>query len=94
MKKGKPNEVVELDRTDLATLLGCLASDLRNSGMAVRGVAYLRVDPDEQELADMDRLAASLERVAVILDAARERHCKTCQLLDVSEQVVFESRSP
>ncbi len=90
MKQEKQNEVVvELDRTDLATLLRCLASDLRNAGMAVRGTSYRRAEPDEQELSDMDRLAGSLERVAVILDASRERLCKACRLIDVSERILL-----
>ncbi len=86
MAKTKP---VEMDRTDLMTLLGCLASDLRNAGLAVRGVSYRRADPEELEMSDLDRLAGSLDRVAAVLDAARAHLCKTCQLVDVSEQVEF-----
>lgn len=82
-------EPVEMDRTDLMTLLGCLASDLRNAGLAVRGVSYRRADPEEQEMADLDRLAGSLDRVAAVLDASREQLCKTCQLVDVSERMGF-----
>ena len=78
---------VEMDRTDMTTLLGCLASDLRNAGLAVRGMSYRGPDPQDQEMADMDRLAGSLDRVASVLDAARGHLYKTCQLLEVSERV-------
>ena len=85
-------KTVEMDRTDLSTLLGCLASDLRNAGMAIRGGC--QPHPDEGERRDADRLAGSLERVAATLDVVRGHFCQTCQLLDVAEQVRVVRQHP
>ena len=91
------NTTVEIDRTDLVTLLGCLASDLRNTGLAIRGAGHEHSSAGEPDFADADRLAGSLDRVASVLDGVRERLCKDCQLLAISEQIQVEdprSRTP
>ncbi len=90
MTKRQP---VEIDRTDLSTLLGSLASDLRNAGLAVRGLGYGRSEPGEEECRDLERLAESLCRIASTLDGARSHLCRKCGLLDVSEQILLAEPS-
>lgn len=81
---------VEIDRTDLTTLLGCLASDLRNAGQAVRAITAEHASEGAQDLADADRLAGSLDRVGSTLDALRDHLCQTCQFIAISEQIRLE----
>ena len=82
MKKNAP---LEIEQMDLATLLGCLASDLRNTGLAVG-----ELGPDHGHTKDMDRLAGSLDRVATLLEAVGDHLCPACGLQMISEQIRFE----
>jgi len=88
MEKLKPT-TVELEQTDLGTLLGKLASLLRNDGLSLIGRASLEARPGDEEYRDLAELWASLERTADLLDAAKKRLCRDCALLDVSETVSF-----
>jgi len=78
---------VELARTDLGTLLGTLASRLRNDGLSLMGRAFMDSKPGEQDFRDADRLWASLEDTAALLDAVKTRLCRTCCMIDVVDQV-------
>ncbi len=79
--------VVGIDQYDLTTLLGCLASDLRNAGQAVRMLGTEAAGADGGNFGDADRLAGSLDRVASVLDGVKEHLCKTCRLMTVSEEI-------
>ena len=82
---------VEIDRTDLTTLLSSLAADLRNAGSAIRGMGYEVTEPGEQGFEDHDRLAASMDRVAAILGGIHGHLCPACGLQEIREQVQFGS---
>ena len=90
---GKP-EPVEIDRSDLITLLCSLAGDLRNAGSAIRAMGYEVAQPGEQGFEDHDRLAASLDRVAAVLGGIRGHLCPACGLQEVQEQVQFGNQKP
>ena len=86
MRKTKP---MEINRTDLTTLLGILASQLRNDGFALLGIASERYRPGDQESSDLDELKASLDRTAGLLEVAGEQLCGECRLMEVSERTTF-----
>ena len=89
MGKKKGNGVVGLAQVDLGTLLGCLGSDLRNAGQAVRMMGSELDGPEGQAFRDADRLAGSLDRISDMLDAAQGRLCRDCRLATVSELLAF-----
>jgi hypothetical protein len=80
---------IETDRTDVATFLGGLASRLRNDSLALIGLAWRDSHPGASDHEDLHGLAGSLERMAKVIEAVKDRLCQACQLLDVSEQVTF-----
>ena len=80
---------VDVTRTDLTTQLGILASQLRNDGFALLGVAGERCRPGEREHHDLDELKASLDRTADLLEAAGARLCGKCRLIEVSERITI-----
>ena len=82
-------EPMGIERTDLTTLLGVLASQLRIDGFAIIGLAAERFSPVEREYRDLEALSSSLDRTARMLDAARDRLCAGCQMIEVSEHVRF-----
>ncbi|MBI2192012.1 MAG: hypothetical protein HYU36_08515 [Planctomycetes bacterium] len=84
---------IETEQTDLATLLGELASRLRNDALALTGLAWRESRPGTAEHEDLHGLAGSLERTAKVLQAVMDRLCAECRLLDVSEHVTF-GKSP
>lgn len=85
----KNGERIETARTDLATLLGNLASRLRNDGLSLMGRAFMDSKPGDQDFRDAERLWASLEDAAAMLDAVKTQLCPRCRLLGVSEKVTF-----
>ncbi|GEM_PF-3417312 len=87
MAKYRMRGTVEIGLMDLSTLLGCLASDLRNTGLTVRALDQGRSRPGDEESRDLDRLGASLDRVAGILDTSRVGLCQVCRHMEISEQV-------
>ncbi len=90
MGRHKPIKAAEIFRTDMSTLLGCLASDLRNAGLAVRGLDCGRPEPGGEESRDLDRLVSSLDRVASTLEAVRDHLCPDWALRGVAEQIRFD----
>jgi len=92
MPKPKPT-TVELEQTDLGTLLGSLASRIRNDGLALMGRAYMDSNPGDQDFKDLDRLCTSLERTAALLDVVKKQLCRDCALQDVSEAVSFGKKT-
>lgn len=74
----------------MSTLLGCLASDLRNAALVVRALDPRRPDPGDEESRDLDRLGSSLDRVAATLEAVRDHLCPDCALRGVSERFRFD----
>ena len=80
---------IEMEQTDVATLLAGLASRLRNDGLALAGIACRDADPGAVEHRDLNGLAGSLERTAALLEAVKERLCEECRLRDVVERVTF-----
>jgi len=88
MLKPKPT-TVELEQTDLGTLLGKLASRLRNDGLALVGRASMEASPGDPEYRDLAELWNCLDHTATMLDAIKKRLCRNCALLDISETVSF-----
>jgi hypothetical protein len=81
---------VEMERTDVATFLGGLASRLRNDALALTGLAWRHSHPGNADQEDLHGLArSSLERTAALLEAVKDRLWQRCQLLDVAEQVTL-----
>ena len=85
----KNGERIETARTDLATLLGNLASRLRNDGLSLMGRAFMDSKPGDQDFRDAERLWASLEDTAALLDAVKTRLCRTCCLIEVVDEVAI-----
>ena len=92
MRKPKVT-TVELEQTDLSTLLGSLASRIRNDGLSLMGRVLMDHEPGDPDFRDADRLWASLERTATLLDAIKKHLCKDCALQDVSETVSFGKKA-
>ena len=88
MPKPKPT-TVEIEQTDLGTLLGKLASRLRNDGLALLGRASLEASPADESYRDLADLWSSLERTAGLLDIVKKHLCRDCAMLEVSETVSF-----
>lgn len=86
MRDGKQ---LETGSADLATLLGNLASRLRNDGLTLVGIASTQFSPGEQEHRDYNELATSLERTAALMEAAKDRLCQQCRLININEHVIF-----
>lgn len=84
---------IELERPDLGTLLGSLASRLRNYGLSLMGRAFMDSKPGDQDFKDADRLWASLEDTAAMLDAVKTRLCRTCRLIEVVDEVAIGKAS-
>ena len=82
-------ERIETARTDLATLLGNLASQLRNDGLALTGMATLESNPGEVKYRDLTELMGSLERTASLMEAVKDRLCQKCRMQGVAEHVTF-----
>lgn len=85
----KKRHAIETRTTDLATLLGQLASRLRQMGMSLVGIASMEFDPTDQEFQDYNELAASLERTALTLDTAKSHLCPHCRLISATEVLTF-----
>lgn len=79
----------ETECTDVATLLGGLASRLRNDALALSGLAWRESHPGAADHEDLHGLAGSRERTAKALEAVKDRLCFGCRLLDVAEHLTF-----
>lgn len=77
------------EQKDVATLLGGLACRLRNDGLALTGIACPDSTPGAVEHGDLHELSGSLDRVANLVEAVKERLCRKCRLLNVAELVPF-----
>jgi len=80
---------IETEQTDVASLLAGTASRLRNDGLALVGIACRNSAPGAVEHRDLHELAGSLDRIATLVEAVKERLCQKCRLLDVAEHVTF-----
>jgi len=89
---GRPTTTVDLDTADIATLLGAVASRLRNDGLALVGMAARSgCVPGSVEHRDLHALAGSMDRAAALVEAVGRGLCRRCRLMGVVEQVVFRS---
>ena len=80
---------METELTEVGTLLGNLASRLRNDGLALMGMASWEPDPESLEHKDLHGLAGSLMRTAGLIGFVKEGLCQECRLRDVEEVVTF-----
>ena len=86
-------DLVEINKTDLGTLLDILSSRIRNDGLAVAGLAYRHADPGTAEHRDLLAVTERLEKTAAIIKAVSEQLCRECRLQDVVESVRFGKAS-
>ena len=89
----KREEVIGLgmtmEVTEVGTLLGNLASRLRNDGLALMGMASREPDPESLEHKDLHGLAGSLMRTAGLIEFIKAGLCRRCLLQDVREMLTF-----
>lgn len=84
---------VEVEQTDLDTLLEILIGRVRSDGLAVLGFAADNYPRESQDHRTLEALAQSIQRTAELLDAARDRLCQGCRMIEASERWTF-SASP
>ena len=82
-------DLVEINKTDLGTLLDILSSRIRNDGLAVAGLAYRHADPGTVEHRDLMAVTESLEKTALIIKGLSDRLCRECRLQGIVESVRF-----
>jgi len=81
---------METELTEVGTLLGNLASRLRNDGLALMGMASREPDPESLEHRDLHGLAGSLMRTSGLLEFIRGGLCQECRLRDVKQLLTFD----
>ena len=80
---------IEIERTDLGSLMGILANRIRTTGLAVSGVAHRHSERGAAEYRELMGVVESLEGIARVVQALEDRLCGECRLREVVEQVSF-----
>ena len=88
----KGERAVETERTDLGTWLAAAASQIRNHGLALVGLAEAHFSRDERVHQDLYELCSSIERTAKVLDAAADQLCQKCGMVEMEARVTFGTK--
>jgi len=82
-------------QTDVATLLGRLADELRGGSLTISGAARQEGHSiGSLQFRTLTGIGGSLERIADVLDAMARRLCQSCRIKEVTETLIFKESLP